>query len=286
MPPQRLIPGESRTQQIARHIHADIAAGNLRHGQALPSTRELAREWGVSTATISDAMKILIGEGHIVAQDRSRRVIHAPNQALNVEVRTARPHLVLIGGYAGCGKTELGRILARETGWSILDKDTLTRPVVELALELLGQPSSDRESEAYVSIVRPREYEALTEAARENIACGHSAIVTAPFLQEFQNRSWISNIRAMFSALAASTTLVWVYCDAETMHVYLRRRGAARDSAKLADWPDYLATINVDLCPPTHHLRVDNSAAADPLAAQAKELLNKILTASDPEPQQ
>jgi len=278
VPPHYLAPGESRTQQIARHIHADIAAGNLRHGQILPSTRELAQEWGVSTATIADAMKLLVEQGHVITQARSRRIVHAPNQALSVEVRPARPHLVLVGGYAGSGKTELGRILTRETGWSMLDKDTLTRPVVELALEVLGQPPSDRESSTYIELVRPREYESLMEGADENIACGHSAVVTAPFLQEFRDTSWIDNVRAKFGALGATTTLVWVHCDADTMHTYLRRRGAARDSAKLADWHGYLATIDVRFRPPTAYLEVDNSASAIPLAGQAKDLLNAILT--------
>jgi predicted kinase len=230
-------------------------------------------------------MKLLTDQGHVTTHARSRRIIHAPNQALNIEVRTARPHLVLIGGYAGSGKTELGRILTRETGWSMLDKDTLTRPVVELALEALGRPPSDRESNVYLGKIRPREYEALIEGAHENIACGHSAIVTAPFLREFPSTAWVDNIHARFSVLRATTTLVWVYCDAETMHTYLRRRGAARDTAKLADWQNYLVSINVDFQPSVPHLQVDNSASAAPLASQAKDLLDAILTTDPEQPQ-
>jgi dephospho-CoA kinase len=75
--------------------------------------------------------------------------------------------VIFIGGYAGSGKTEFGRILARHTGWPILDKDTTTRPVVELALEVLGRPGYDRESADYLSRIRPREYEALIATATE-----------------------------------------------------------------------------------------------------------------------
>ena len=38
------------------------------------------------------------------------------------------------------------------TGWPMLDKDTMTRPVVEAALEITGQPPNDRESETYLKV--------------------------------------------------------------------------------------------------------------------------------------
>ena len=86
--------------------------------------------------------------------------------------------MLLIGGYAGSGKTELGRILARLTHWPMLDKDTTTRAVVEQALELLGHPPHDRESDLYRTSIRPAEYEALIAGLMENVECGTSAIVT------------------------------------------------------------------------------------------------------------
>jgi hypothetical protein len=128
----------------------------------------------------------------------------------------------------------------------MLDKDTLTRAVVEAALEILGLSPHDRESEAYLKVVRPREYECAIAAALENVECGNSAIVAAPFIREFADLAWIHRTRAAFAEFGAKTTLVWVYCDADTMNMYLRHRGAARDAAKLADWPAYLSAINVD----------------------------------------
>jgi len=77
--------------------------------------------------------------------------------------------------------------------------------------------------------------------------------------------------------LGAHITIIWVYCDAETMHTYLRIRGAARDAAKLADWPGYLASIDIDFRPSAPHLVVDNSALSDPLQHQAKELVARVL---------
>jgi predicted kinase len=262
---------------VARNIRNDIAAGVLRDGEVLPSTRALAQQWGVSTMVISDAMRILAGEGLVDSHARSKRVVRAAAQAQRREVRPGTPHVILVGGYAGSGKTELGRMLIRETGWPMLDKDTITRPVVEAALELLGESPHDRESAAYLDHVRPREYEALAAAAAENVECGNSAIVTAPFLREMADRAWIARTRAAFAAMHATTTLVWVHCDADTMHTYLRHRGAARDAAKLADWPAYLSSIDVDFRPPVAHHVIDNSAAAAPLQGQARQLIRDVL---------
>lgn len=268
---------ESLHLQVARNIRNQIEAGELRDGERLPSTREMAEEWGVSTFTINDAMKVLIQEGLVISKARSGRVVHAPGQKTRHEIRTDAPNVVLVGGYAGSGKTELGRIIARETGWAMLDKDTLTRPVVEAALEVLGSSPHDRESDLYVNTIRPREYEALSSAMTENVQCGNSAIVTAPFIREFTDENWINRTQAQCADLGATLTLAWVYCDAETMHTYLRHRGAARDAAKLADWPGYLGGIDLNFRPHGPHLVVDNSSSSEPLQDQARHLVKAVL---------
>jgi predicted kinase len=126
-------------------------------------------------------------------------------------------------------------------------------------------------------MIRPLEYEALAAGVRENIECGNSVIGTAPFLREFADRAWLNRTRASLKAVDASLTLVWVYCDPDTMHRYLRHRGAARDSAKLADWETYLKSIDLDLRPESPHTVVDNSSSTTPLQDQADELLRELL---------
>lgn len=268
--------GEALHVQIARHVRNDIAAGRLRDGTVLPSTRALASEWGVSVFTITEAMKLLSDEGLVISQSRSKRVVHAPEQERSDVLRVTKPQAILIGGYAGSGKSELARILARETGWPILDKDTLTRPLVERALEALGQSPNDRESPVYLSEVRPREYEALAAGALENLQCGSSVIVTAPFLREFADTAWLHRTIGDYDAFNATTTIVWVYCDPKSMHTYLRRRGAARDGAKLADWEQYVTGIDIDFRPAVPHTVVENCASSLPLQAPVKQLLNSL----------
>ncbi|MGC5053577.1 GntR family transcriptional regulator [Micromonospora sp. DT48] len=278
-PEPRLARSEALHQQVARNLRNDIESGALRHGEALPTTRELAEQWGVSVFTITEAMRLLAAEGLVVSKSRSKRVVNAPEQSRRVEIRPSNPHVLMIGGYAGSGKTELGRILTRETGWPMLDKDTLTRPIVEAALEVMGLSPNDRESDGYLKLMRPREYESLVAATIENVSCGNSAIVTAPFVAEFKDPAWLERMQASLAEMKAVTTFVWVYCDASTMHTYIRHRGAARDAAKLANWSEYLSRIDLDFRPGIPHALVDNCASGVPLQAQARSLLRQVLKA-------
>lgn len=273
----RLTRGEALHVQVARHIRNEIEAGVLRDGETLPSTRELAARWDVSVFTITEAMKVLAADGLVESQSRSKRVVRAPEQPRpRPQIRLRSPQVLLVGGYAGSGKTELGRILARQTGWPMLDKDTLTRPVLEAALELIGLSPHDRESETYLSSMRPREYEALMAAANENVSCGNSAILTAPFIREFKDTAWLDRTEAAFAALNAQVSVVWVYCDADSMHGYVRHRGAARDGYKLNDWDAYLTAIDLDFRPPVPHTVINNCTSSTPLQKQAADFLASI----------
>ncbi len=186
------------------------------------------------------------------------------------------PHLILIGGYAGSGKSELGRTLARLTSWAMVDKDTTTRPVVETALEVMGTSPNDRESDIYLNQVRPREYEAVMATITENLTSGSNVIATAPFIRELKDEAWIQRLQSLCDATGARLMVIWVYCDAESMHTYLRGRGAARDATKLANWSQYLANIDLDYRPAIDHFVVDNSLSGSPLLDQAKELVAKL----------
>lgn len=258
---------------IARNIRNDIEAGRLSHQQQLPPTRVLADEWETSVATIHRAMEMLADEGLVISRDRSSRVVNYPAERRG---GPSKPSVVMIGGYAGSGKTELGRILAKNTGWAILDKDTTTRAVVEVALELLGHSPHDRESEVYRSVIRPAEYEALISALIENVECGNSAIVTAPFVRELHDVAWCERIMASLAAAGADLHVIWVRCDAPTMRTYIKHRGAARDAWKLANWDEYISSVDMEYRPVITHSVVNNSSESRPLQRQAADLLEVV----------
>lgn len=266
---------ETATDRVARLLREDIQAGRLRDGQVLPGTRELAAEYGVSNATVSRAFDQLAVDGLLEQRPKSRAVV----RAAHLTARTLRTHhtvAVLVGGYAGSGKSELSRVLANHTGWSVIDKDTVSRPLVESLLEQLGRPPHDRESQTYLDHVRPLEYECLNDTIRENLECGANVIATAPYLREFNNPQWVAEMRADAESLGATLALVWVRADLDSMRLYIRRRGAARDAEKLADWGTYARGVDLKYRPAGPHHVVQNGAGAPDLRQQAEALASRI----------
>jgi len=261
---------------IEQWFQTAIEAGRLKHQEPLDSTRQLASEWGTSVATITRAMQGLEAKGLIISRDRSSRLVNYPPENLTGSRGSSRPQVVVIGGYAGSGKTELGRIFARATGWAMLDKDTTTRPVVEAALERLGVSPHDRESDVYLGTIRPAEYEALMSSMTENVDCGVSVVMTAPFIRELKDQAWCDRISAAVKAKGADLHVIWVRCDPESMRTYIKHRGAARDAAKLANWSSYLSGVDLQFTPALPHVVIDNSQGARPLQQQAGEFLTSV----------
>ncbi|MFD2793833.1 GntR family transcriptional regulator [Promicromonospora vindobonensis] len=271
--------GGQKLERVERILRNDIEAGRLRDGEALPSTRDLANQMGVSPWTVNKAMEHLAADGLVENVSRSRRIVRS-GITPSVSGKPRRPHVFLIGGYAGSGKSELARVLSRLAGAAIVDKDTITRPVVERLLEELSRPPHDRESATYLEQVRSHEYEALLATIQENAEVGVGVIATAPFIREFQDVAWIDRVSTRLNAAGVGLTLVWVRCDANTMHTYLKRRGAARDTGKLADWNDYVAGIDLDFQPVADHVTIDNSASSEPLQGQASKMLATVVGAA------
>ncbi|WP_230878398.1 AAA family ATPase [Planomonospora sp. ID67723] len=190
-----------------------------------------------------------------------------------------KPILVLVGGYAGSGKTEFSRFLSDITGWAFLDKDSLTRCIVERLLVSLGGDPNDRHTDLYLKEVRPLEYRCLMETAWDNLHVGTSTILSAPFISEMKDTAWFTRLENRCAAKGIDVAAIWVRCDAESMREYIEFRGAARDSWKLENWEHYVDGLAVEVSPPTAHVTIDNRlGAAISLADQTREALKRILT--------
>lgn len=188
-----------------------------------------------------------------------------------------KPCVVLVGGFAGSGKTEFARFLTQLTGWPLVDKDPLTRPLVEPLLTALGAQPHDRHTQIYREKVRPAEYAALMQVVYANVACGISSVVTAPFIAELTDEEWMQRLINRCAAQGVDVAPIWVRCDVESMHEYISARGAARDTWKLERWNEYLKTIDLDLRPAVPHLVVDNRlGSAISLADQARQAIGAV----------
>ncbi|MFI6448503.1 AAA family ATPase [Kitasatospora sp. NPDC050543] len=188
-----------------------------------------------------------------------------------------RPVVILVGGFAGSGKTEFARFLTQLTGWPLLDKDPLTRPLVEQLLVALGGDRNDRHTPLYREQVRAVEYDCLMQAAYANINCGISSVLSAPFIAEMTSEEWMTRLSNRCRAQGVDVFPIWVQCDPESMREYISFRSAARDAWKLSRWEEYMATVDIDLRPVVPHLLVDNRmGSAISLADQARHALAAV----------
>jgi predicted kinase/transcriptional regulator with XRE-family HTH domain len=215
------------------------------------------------------------GEDLNRSRDLEQRVLTAYQRHERTETQTLS--ITFVGGFAGSGKSEFSRFLGTTTGWAVLDKDTITRPLVEQLLLSLGCDIHDRHSEVYRTKVRPFEYRCLLDAAEENLSCGISTVVAAPFLREFDDTSWMQRVSNRMRRHNVSMSAVWVKCDVQSMYDYIAHRGAARDAWKLSNWEEYLTSIDPDFEPSFPHYTVDNRLnAAVALADQAREIALRV----------
>jgi predicted kinase len=193
------------------------------------------------------------------------------------------PTLLVIGGLPGTGKTQIGKAVARQTGWPIFDKDTVTRPLVELALSLYSDSEgpNDRHSPRYQNSVRVIEYECMLKVAEENLDQGLSMILSAPFAWEMDSGTWVKQMKevADFFSYPTATFVLWITCAPDTAHSRLVDRDAPRDYWKLRNWENYLAQADHYRVPRWADLHIENNGVHS-VDTLSEEVLKSINAAS------
>jgi len=97
-------------------------------------------------------------------------------------------------------------------------------------------------------------------------------LLSGPFTRQIHDvrlwRSWAADLGG------PQVRLVWIRSDADTLRRRLADRGSGRDTAKLADFGSFAASMRLGTEPATPHVTVDNRlTAAVPLEAQVAALV-------------
>jgi predicted kinase len=190
------------------------------------------------------------------------------------------PRAWIVAGPAGCGKSTLGRALARRVGAALLDQDTLTNPLVAVVASLPGTDPDDLDAPPVRDRTRDARYDALLSVARDNVDIGGSVVLVAPFTGETREQDrWASLVRRLEPA---EVVLVWVDCPGDLLWDRMAARGAARDAGKLADRAAFLAALPGP--PRVRYVRVDATRSVDAQVAALLEAPTPGVRAPAPRP--
>ncbi len=159
------------------------------------------------------------------------------------------PDVYIVFGGAGSGKSTVARKIGALTDALYLDKDVVAGALAGLALELLGEEPSDRESnDVYLRKVMPLEYDTMFAIAAQNLALGHSVVLDAPFAMYLSDPNFLQAAMAKAAWPRVHVRAIHVTASQETVKRRLLTRNSARDRVKLDGWDTYWRQFGVLQC--------------------------------------
>jgi len=139
LPPQ---PDEALYRRVYRSLREAILTGELPATTRVPSSRELARTWGVARNTVIEAVELLVAEGYLIARRASGTYV-APHLAADTTPVTAGDQPpVRLSSWAA-------RALAS-------DSDVAERRDFEIDFRLGAVPTEIFPSDAWAELLRAR----------------------------------------------------------------------------------------------------------------------------------
>lgn len=157
--------------------------------------------------------------------------------------------LILVTSPPACGKTFISKELSKALNNIVyLDKDTLI-PLSKRVF-IAANEEINRSSDFFEENIRNYEYEVVLDLAMEALEYNDTVLINAPFTREVRDRDYVMNLRNILAEHDARLAIVWVITDKEVCHQRMIERASDRDTWKLENWDEYIASCNFEI--PSH----------------------------------
>lgn len=154
--------------------------------------------------------------------------------------------LILVTSPPACGKTYISKELAKRLKHVVyLDKDTLITLSKQI-FTVAGQPYN-RSSDFFEENIRNFEYDCIVEQALEALVYDDIVLINAPFKREIRDLAYMSRLKEKLKEKNATLVVIWVETSQDIVHERMIARNSDRDTWKLANWEEYLASCNFEI---------------------------------------
>ena len=154
-----------------------------------------------------------------------------------------KKRMILVTSPPASGKTFVSKQLAKKLPNVVyLDKDALI-PLSSQIFKVVGE-ENNRSSAFFEEHIRNYEYIAILDIAFEALEYANLVLINAPFTREVRNNEYIKNLKEKLASHGADLTLIWVETDIEVSRQRMIKRNSPRDTWKLANWEEYIASRN------------------------------------------
>ena len=151
--------------------------------------------------------------------------------------------MILVTSPPASGKTYVSKQLAKKLDNVVyLDKDALI-PLSNRVF-LAANEEINRSSAFFEENIRNYEYVAILDIGFEALEYADLVLINAPFTREIRDNEYIKNLKARLAQKGADLVLIWVETDVEITRKRMIERNSPRDTWKLANWEEYVASRN------------------------------------------